>query len=1117
MTLEKFKAPASTRIVSFNTSETDFVLLEEVSIDEMRQVIAEFEKKRIDAYWEESVLQPSKQGEGLRAFDDVGDGRTGRFFNAAFLKELSGTDLRGGALVSYFQNLTIEKQRELVIGSKPESRQELKGMTTRWNPVIGPNFYKMLDTAGSVAEFIAGLVNCLRVNDAPFLHPYRYFELLTLMWEKGLGVFPFDVVDWATPVKWTTLADARYGGDKSRLIRTIFSLTDKTNSDPSWTYSCTFFACTSIKNFDDISPALVERFYSLEDSRLEARYPVDSERPKTYYSIRGKLRSVKINLLRQFNHRFPEHAVALKRPLKAGVKADALRGDGKFNWLSKAKPELHAWSKAIREYVDSLTTKRRSTQINQLNKLGDYLCTLENPPLSPLGFTRNVHVYDATRVNGSTLLEYLKQKLEDPKNRTSTISTIRSFFDHWRGEQEATGHEWAKEFENPLVESDNGGKRKDGQWKTPRDSLPPFIINELKALLLEDDFAFSKTIANSLVKVIDRHTGESVQVHFHGLAVCLYVMLDLPIRSHQARWLDSGAFDEFVYDPATNTRLPNPDPRAMPRRNESVLRLERDGLKADGWLSAWINTNKTAVYESSRIGYSIPFVSTQLAQLLHMSMEWQRRYLTPLHAPIPYDEFQADTRERERPANVATQTIAPLFRDPTADDQRLPISYPRLKRFYIAALAEAQKRIEKKYGQKLKLVKDDGKGGLTWTVDLHSLRVSGITNLIEAGVPPEVVAQFVAGHATIVMVLHYLKYSPAKMRQILAGAHEEMSDDTDFVGSELFAESLEDFSSFMLGSEGAGQGAGYRAFKDKTGIMVINADGACPGMSCSTGGPCESETHQKYGAVPGGQRCGLCRYWLTGPAHLLGQVASVNNLAYAIRKKGMEIAALEDERIDAEDAGKAKRARELRDKVDLLRRELEIDINEWVARYKYAEKSMALMDDYLAAKAKVLGTDKTVPVPILTAGSAAELKVTLEQSHEFVLLDQITQLSEFTTGFKNREAELEKNAILSKMMVANGLKPFLLNLSDQQAHEAGNLMSALVLQQVRSQDLDDVLSGQKPLSQYPRLDATLKVLEEGTTAQALAGPKWASRLAELLSVDFDGNARALEVASEESF
>jgi hypothetical protein len=176
---------------------------------------------------------------------------------------------------------------------------------------------------------------------------------------------------------------------------------------------------------------------------------------------------------------------------------------------------------------------------------------------------------------------------------------------------------------------------------------------------------------------------------------------------------------------------------------------------------------------------------------------------------------------------------------------------------------------------------------------------------------------------------------------------------------------------------------------------------------------------------------------------------------------------------------------------------LAIDIEEWAARYKYASQSVTLLNDYLAAKAKAEGG--TLPVPLLTASTSHELRVTLEEAHEFALLDQITQMSSFVTGFKNREAELEKIAILSQMMTANGLKPLLLGLNEQQAHEAGNLLSAVVLQQVRSQELGDVLSGNRPVRDYPRLAQTIEALAAAVDRNPQLGNENWKDLATLLS------------------
>ncbi|NER62469.1 site-specific integrase, partial [Pseudomonas sp. MAFF212428] len=169
--------------------------------------------------------------------------------------------------------------------------------------------------------------------------------------------------------------------------------------------------------------------------------------------------------------------------------------------------------------------------------------------------------------------------------------------------------------------------------------------------------------------------------------------------------------------------------------------------------------------------------------------------------------YQDDVRDLKRPNVVDGPTVCPLFRDP---HQRLtpayPIDYQKLARFYTKLLGVTEERIFKKYGQKLKLITKNARGGLKWIVDLHSLRVSGITNLIEAGVPLEVVQMFVADHQVLVTTLHYLKYSPAKLRQYLEAAHDQMINNQDFVGSELFTEALMELAPFLLTQQGLVQG-----------------------------------------------------------------------------------------------------------------------------------------------------------------------------------------------------------------------------------------------------------------------------------------------------------------------
>ncbi|MEZ0192181.1 VPA1269 family protein [Ralstonia solanacearum] len=1036
----------------------------------LEEILQKHEQIRIREFWEDVLLKPSGEKAWLNAFKNkvAGDHLGLTYLRSSALRTALGTNMRGQELTEHLRQLPLATQRSIVEALRPNTRGGLDGIVVTPGLVYAPDFRAMLRSARTPECFVVELVRTMRDMGTPLYHAQRYMELLLMLWARNLVLFPADLKTWRIRNKWETLRNERYTGSKTALVQAVTDAMKGTTTSEFQSRTYGLLTSSSLAASTDLCLDLIATY---EADLLEATAHFEGQAlysEKSFATRVGQL----YRLL--FNQAYPSFAVARTQTRTAKSKSnEQLKGDGTFVWLETTAPALQPWADLMRRFVAQLKTARLDGHIGRLNSFADYLLSLENPPRSPFELRRQEHIFDATLKNSQTYCEYLRIRMKRSVASTS-LSLLRRFFDWYVDYLLASGANEAGTFVNPVLSTDTlGSDRRDRSGQTARNALPGYVLEEIKAVLVENDFAFGKAQPNHYVRVLDRQTGLPTRTWFPAPTVCLYLMLEAPLRSHQARWMDSGELDALVLDAVSGKLVQNPSPYAIAGRREAALRLQHDTLRSTDWLGLWVNTNKTVMYDRDEVGYCIPYVSERLSTLLKGMAAWQVRYNLPMTAPIPYYGEKHSSEERKRIADKGPQ-VTPLFRDPATNREHAPITYDRLVTFYTKALAEVQRRIKVKYGHDVRLVTEDDKGELKWVVDLHTLRVSGITAMIESGVPLEVVSQFVAGHTTLVMTLHYLKFSPLKLRQILKDAHDKSLETQDFVGSESFLQNLDSFSPFLLGQDGAGQGAGMGALKEKTGIINITSEGICPGTSCSTGGPVDS-TRISHGPVPGGQRCGLCRYWITGPAHLLGQVAAVNNLAYTIRKKGLQVADLNDERLDAEDAGAQKRARHLRDRVDLLNRELAIDVEEWAARYRYAEQSVSLLNEYLATKAAVEGA--AVPVPLLTAGTAAELKITLEEAHEFALLDQITQMSDFVTGFSNREAEVEKNAILSKMLAANGVKPFLLTLSEEQAHEAGNLLSALLLQQVKHSDLDDVLNGHTKLSAYPLLAERLRALE----------------------------------------
>jgi integrase len=59
------------------------------------------------------------------------------------------------------------------------------------------------------------------------------------------------------------------------------------------------------------------------------------------------------------------------------------------------------------------------------------------------------------------------------------------------------------------------------------------------------------------------------------------------------------------------------------------------------------------------------------------------------------------------------------------------------------------------------------------THDVHSLRVSGVSFLLDSGVPLAVVAA-IAGHHTVQMTLHYYRFEERELRLRLSEAYAKL-------------------------------------------------------------------------------------------------------------------------------------------------------------------------------------------------------------------------------------------------------------------------------------------------------------------------------------------------------
>ncbi len=1099
-------ATASRKMISLNLDPCRCLVFGFVTKEDAIEALASANAKSYEETWYRTLLsevvengKTILQGFSSRA---ISGGRTAfMHLSLGYIQKITGLEMSTREAIRYTQSLTLEEQSQLLSANTPQTREDVNFALRTPKRLFGPDYEQMLKSSPDVQTFVDDLTKLL---DSPQKdqNNLRIFESLTILWQAGFMVFSPNIFDWKVSGKWQALfkANPRVG----HTLKQIYSTGNtKGHYDNRLNLIISYFAASTTIDRADIAPAIVENYTSfLEDIFLSKRSDPDYKR-----QLLSQTHKLKLSLLAGYNAENPDSEVKLSTRRSFQQKKTAPR-DINFGWVEDTYPQLTEWKNYFHLYMSGLKNARLAAKLSVLNNFLDFLGTLADPPVKPWLVTRHDHITDVTLRNKKTFFHFALDAYSGNARRIkSALTTLRSFFIWLSDYLIAAGMVAESQFTIPIHETDSVGSSASIN-RTLREALPPFVVAEMKAALIEDDFAIPRAFTRATVPTVDQSTGYSTRVFYPGTAICLYSLLDTPIRSHQARWLDSGDLDEYVYNHETKANEYNPSNYLIVGRKEGVLQITKDAMRSESWLSMWVNTNKTGNFESGSDGYRVPYVSPTLEKLIAVQKNWSAQYLPPITTPLKYRDYMQDVREY-RPEVKKGPEVCPLFRDPTNVNQLMPISYQKLARAYTQLLEVVEKRVFEKYNHKIQLVKTGENGKKTWAVDLHSLRVSGITNLIEAGVPLEVVQQYMVGHKVIIMTLHYLKYSPAKLREFIIQANESMVSDQNFVGSQAFIDALNEFTPFLLSQNGPGLGPGVEALSIGDGIIIVNSDGICPGTSCSTGFLLADRQNPVYGPVPGGKRCGLCRYWITGPAHLLGQITAVNNLAYSIRKKGLEVAKLNELKMDAEDAGNKRTARGLRDRIDLLNRELELDVAEWVARYQLAEQSVEKLADYIKARDKIIATDATPNVPLFTSSSNIELKVTLEHAHQFALLDQITQLSFFNPGFTNTQAELEKQQVLSKMMMANGIEPFLLTLSAEHAQEAGNLLSAMILQQVSTNDLDDVLDGKKKLEDYPNLSAAIAKLEASASGDLGVSTGALSKISELFAPDvqpFNGPA-----------
>lgn len=1096
--------------VQFNPNKLKFLLLAPPRLDELRLAIEEYADKRIEARWAELML-PTSTNTGIHALKSWSK-------KLVCLVHEPVQRLMGEPAVQPFlrrlRAMSIEEQRTFIQPLKPKSAAEMLALfrDTPANDMTGYRYFsRVLDESRSAVDFFGKLTDALFAGFAesdytlgsPKLgfHQPRIFEFLGMALTRGWLLFPFITGESGT----NSIRALMHRENTQRYLHPLFgpreagdlavATRELVGANSSYAAAAKYIerlvVCSTYRTVAQSSSDLFERCTVLVDNGKE-----DAHR-QVGYARRGYNALLKLH-----NSHCP---TAPRQPQLVRAKADVSLVDfASFGYLVAGNPNLQHWADRMSAFVLSTTSAPGSGQARKTacNDFCEFLAGTPNAPLRPELVGRAL-INDFTE-EGLCYRNFLRKKYSSPDSCNNKLGELGQFFS----------------FVQDRLRIEHRGEPKDAPWfpnpvdirldkfaapyraGTMRKAIGADIMEEMRNILVVDDYAWSKQWDGDWTHLVNDETKALEYVWCPSAAICLYVLLSLPLRGLQARMLDSGEGDAEIFDFDKKAMVPNRNQlpvndRLDARRKEGFLQVMASGLASDPELvGMWICVNKT-----SDTGYPIPWVSEELLEHLRYQRDWIFRYAH--HPKTQAIEDAQGHRNTPKEWVDRQQRFYCLFRDPSAErmhDNSLPVSKQKLLRLWGRLCLETQTRMNARASNevhRVQLVKPGTEEQLYPSAihDLHTLRVSGITDLLDRGVPLNIVSEYIAGHATYIMTLWYDKPTPGMVRRAMLEASKMAGDNLGPLPRFTEGE-LESMKPFLLSNPAfAGLYTGFDALEENVGLVQFRQAGICPGTRCEEGGLSETGRQQPVPVGDRGPSCPQCRFWLTGPAFLLGQAIEGNQLILKIRKKVASLAKVREKILDAEDAGDVRRADLLRGQTDVEERQLNDMLTEWWHRMRFYESSIGKLEEYRQAR-DAEATSRTPSNIVLFKHEYKEPSFGYGAATELELNHFLSTCAEVLPDLADESLTAHQDIELAvgKFLAMNDereLTSLFFQLSDAQRLTAANLTVELMMHASSSPlEASDLLEGKVQLRAVPHLQEDIsKLLLNGQSKPAITARK----------------------------
>ena len=800
-----------------------------------------------------------------------------------------------------------------------------------------------------------------------------------------------------------------------------------------------------------------------------ARYGADKARqvPAHYHDIRGS-----------------DGTGAKGRP---GAGMDA-KNRAEFPFIARTFPDHGAWVVALRGHVGNLGNRvDLQATVSPLDTMMRDLLARPGVPSTPVEFC----------AMGAPAAEILQASINSPKRkdtrRGAYITQADLFFEYVLN-TDGLLPDGSRDprLGNPVQYIQRPRRRRRGQ--SHRRAMPPWLVRAAIDCIAADDYAWPRTRVDDYFNVST--PSGTTRKWSPVLAELTLLRFMVPLRVMSARLLGSGEGDTWIWQEGAalgegrwTLNEGKWRPRAGEDRAHGFLRRIWDATTSTWTTGLYISSNKTADRENGfdDLGYEVGWASPEIIALFERVRGFQAKY-NPARPPKSRVEFKTDPLHASPDVAARLPRLHYLFRDRCdVECPDEPVKRARVRSFWVALMTELERRFaadpsgpREEDGSPLRLVR-----GQSAEFDLHSVRVTGITALAVNGCPIEVV-MMLAGHATFLMTMRYVKLSPADLRQAMNRAHERMEAAEGDTWQADLAELGEDVVATIRVPNSA---AGLAQLERERAAFVQHMDiGLCPngGAMCNEGGP--EEKKGVHGPVPGGAtNCQSCRFLVSGPQFLGGLIARLNKLSADIIEAGAALRHAEGRRREAVAA--QRRAVEPSAKLasDLRRAEARVLAEEeraavlatsWQNLLGLIRRCEAALREYMTKRDEAeAGNSRTL---VVLNGTLDDFHVQLERSSEFDLLQRICENAD-VYALDARHAARVRGARLDRMLAADGRPAVFAGLTEEESRAVGNLFARWLRARLGVTTVNEVMEGRRTL-------AEAGVLEDADQWLASAAP-----------------------------